>query len=129
MTALEAFEDENHPDIVESALHLAAQGLFVFPLHGIVAGRCTCGKKSCIKPQGKHPRVKWTKASTDNALLISEWWSKWPISNIGIDTGKSGLVVLDVDKKTGGMESLELILPEVPEIETAIVSQRVVYEA
>jgi hypothetical protein len=39
---------------------------------------------------------------------ILRWWRQWPDANIGIPTGeRTGLVVLDVDPRHGGMDSLE----------------------
>ena len=41
---------------------------------------------------------------------ILRWWRAWPDANIGIPTGKvTGLVVLDVDPRHGGMASLEQV--------------------
>lgn len=53
----------------------------------------------CHQP-GKHPRgVKnWREQSTAAVATIRQWWGKWPEANIGIDTGKSGLLVLDLDE-------------------------------
>jgi hypothetical protein len=89
------------------------RGYSVFPLHSVRNGRCTCGKAECADP-GKHPR--WRKgdlehglkdATTDQALITS-WWRAFPRSNIGLATGASNLVVIDVDVKDGklGEESL-----------------------
>jgi hypothetical protein len=83
---------------MEAALRYADDGWQVFPLHGIENGKCTCGLK-CSSP-GKHPRVEWSKAATDDFGVITEWWKKWPNSNIGVATGKrSGIYVIDVDNK------------------------------
>jgi hypothetical protein len=42
-----------------------------------------------------------TDATTDQGR-IRKWWSRWPDANIGILTGaESGLVVVDVDNKSG----------------------------
>lgn len=108
-----------------AALRYAGMGLAVFPLHepifdagGHVTG-CTCedykrsdryrrqleaqGKGHFFDPNfkcdqpGKCPRVRWRAASTTDAGEISAWWSRWPNANIGIDCGKSGLLVLDAD--------------------------------
>jgi hypothetical protein len=64
------------------ALHLAARGWHVFP----------------ITPGAKKPPVvdRWeTRASTDPDQ-INHWWHQIPFS-IGIATGPSGLVVIDLD--------------------------------
>jgi hypothetical protein len=81
------------------ALHYAtAMGWYVFP-----------GKKDGKK--GKVPLVKWGRgltafdpsqdlrgfAASKDPALIAAWWKKWPDAEIGIDTGRSGLIVLDVD--------------------------------
>lgn len=53
----------------------------------------------CHQP-GKHPRGmrNWREESTTDAATIRGWWGKWPDANIGIDCGKSGLLVLDADQ-------------------------------
>ncbi len=69
------------------ALHLAAQGWHVFP----------------ITPGAKKPPVidRWeTRASTDPDQ-ITRWWRHTPYS-IGIATGPSGLVVIDLDTPKPG---------------------------
>ncbi|MEK9722981.1 MAG: bifunctional DNA primase/polymerase [Rhodospirillaceae bacterium] len=94
---------------LEAALRYAGEGLWVFPVHSVVAGKCTCGKASC-KPAGKHPRTRsGHKAATTDSEEIERWWTDWPEANIGIATEPSRLVVLDVDVREGrrGEESLE----------------------
>jgi hypothetical protein len=82
----------------EAALRYADDGWHIFPVHGIENGKCTCGIK-CSSP-GKHPRVNWSEAATDEQEIINQWWTKWPTSNIGVATGKrSGIYVIDVDNK------------------------------
>ncbi|MGH3827218.1 MAG: bifunctional DNA primase/polymerase [Pseudonocardiaceae bacterium] len=69
------------------ALHFAARGWHVFPL----------------TPGAKRPPVieRWeTRASTD-PHLITHWWRHVPYS-IGIATGPSGLVVIDLDTPKPG---------------------------
>ena len=53
----------------------------------------------CDHP-GKHPRgVKsWTQDSTTDPNMIRAWWRRYPTANIGIDCGKSGILMLDADK-------------------------------
>ena len=49
------------------------------------------------------------------------WWTKWPGANIGIATGgESGLLVLDIDPRNGGDQSLEKLpeLPDTPAVRT-----------
>lgn len=93
--------------MVDHALAHAARGFFVFPLHGIENGRCTCAKSNCGRNSGKHPqRLPWKRVSTRDPVQIRAWWETWPRANIAIDCGKSGLFIPDVDAKTGGFESL-----------------------
>jgi putative DNA primase/helicase len=71
-------------------------------------GRCTCGKDDCQSP-GKHPRTKnGLKDGTTDEAKIRGWWQRWPNANVGIVTGrKSGLLVLDIDPRHGGEDSLK----------------------
>lgn len=90
-------------NLVDRALALAADGFRVFP----------------IKPGKKFPPlVKWREASSADPRIIESWWQKWPNANIGIDTGKSGLLVVDVDVKDGkdGQESLDMLELEYGEL-------------
>lgn len=92
---------------LEAALRYARRGWPVFPLHAIEAnGVCTCGKRGCQKP-GKHPRTsRGFKDATTDPARISEYWTHWPNSNIGVLTGRgSNLLVIDIDRE-GGQRSL-----------------------
>jgi len=54
-------------------------------------------------PKDKKPLIaKWQEMATADAIIITEWWTKWPSANIGIATGEgSGFFVLDVDGEKG----------------------------
>ena len=99
---------QHEDSLLASALQYARDGWPVLPLHGIKHGRCTCGKVSCSAP-GKHPRTNnGVKDATTEETTIRKWWTQWPHANIGIATGEgSGLLVLDVDPRHGGDESLK----------------------
>ena len=108
------------PDMGRAALWYARQGLAVFPVHEPIFDHplgytCTCeewrhgdwAKKNtphrylepgqhCDGP-GKCPRGKWKDESTTDQDTIRRWWKRWPTANIGIDCGKSGLLILDAD--------------------------------
>lgn len=74
-----------------------------------------------VEPRGKRPMVKWASEATNNPFLVERWWHQWPHANIGIHCGPSGLVVLDVDPRNGGMESLAalpMMLPPTGTVET-----------
>lgn len=78
--------------MIRNALRLAALGLAVFP----------------CRPRSKEPLTKHGfKDATQDAAVISSWWSRWPDANIGVATGLvSGIVVVDVDPRNGGSEAL-----------------------
>jgi len=64
-----------------NALKYAGYGWSVFP----------------VDPGGKKPLVRWREESSSEPDKVEEMWSLMPNANIGIDCGKSGLVVIDVD--------------------------------
>jgi len=76
-----------------AAIEYASHGWWVFPL----APRAKCPLK------GSHGLLD---ATTDPKRIL-EWWSLHPNSNVGISTGPSRLIVLDVDAKSGGFETLK----------------------
>jgi hypothetical protein len=93
------------------ALDLAGRGLAVLPVYGIVNGRCGCGDPKCSSP-GKHPRTKHGhRDATVDADQIRMWWRACPIANVGVRTG-NGLLVLDIDPRNGGVESLAALQKE-----------------
>ncbi|WP_433194405.1 bifunctional DNA primase/polymerase [Nocardia sp. CA-107356] len=64
------------------AIHSAARGFHVFPLH----------------PGSKAPAIEnWKNAATVDPARIRSWWLRWPERNIGIACGPSRLHVLDLD--------------------------------
>lgn len=113
---------------LEYALHYASLGWGVFPAHTIKAGVCSCSNPDCTSP-GKHPRTKnGLKDATIDRYTIMKWWNKFPDANIAIRTGKeSGIVVLDIDTKQNGFESLEALentFHELPETLTAVTGSK-----
>ncbi|MGM0584965.1 MAG: bifunctional DNA primase/polymerase [Pseudomonadota bacterium] len=80
-----------------------------------------------VAPRGKRPLVPW-RAFQDGLPgpeQVERWAARWPDANVGIVTGAaSGLLVLDVDPRHGGAESLAAIearhgaLPGTVEAET-----------
>jgi hypothetical protein len=94
-----------------AALKYAERGFSVFPMYEPTADLtgCSCHKKQNCPHPGKHPRPQngFKSATTDEAK-ITAWWTKNPNANIGIVTGRiSNLVVIDVDDRNGGAETLE----------------------
>src|SRR5215831_5075246 len=110
-------------DLLTAALQYAALGLSVVPVHSINGdGWCSCKDgKSCARP-GKHPRTQnGIYDATRDRGEIESFWSKWPDANIGIATGgASGIAVIDIDPRNGGLETFEQLeadlgpLPKTP---------------
>ncbi len=91
----------NGTHLLEAALRYADRGWPVFPL----AEGSKLPKIS--KANGGHG----FHDATLDPEQISRWWTRWPRANIGIRTGpESGLVVLDVDPRHRGDESLEALI-------------------
>ena len=91
----------DHP-FASAAADLAKHGYHVFPVRG----------------RGKTPLIPTGfKAATTDQEIIAGWSAKWPDANIGIATGASGLVVIDVDERHGGEESLRELREKLGPIE------------
>jgi hypothetical protein len=104
-----------------SARWYARHGMAVFPLHypverdGILW--CSCGS-SHIKQDGtpdgnpaKHPYAMRAKRglldATTDLRQVEKWWCAGTPYNIGLRTGReSGIVVIDVDPRHGGDDTL-----------------------
>ncbi|MCI0506122.1 MAG: bifunctional DNA primase/polymerase [Gammaproteobacteria bacterium] len=80
-----------------------------------------------MRAYDKRPLIKWQDFQQRRAteLEINEWCHHWPDANVGIVTGAiSGIVVLDIDPKHGGDQSLALWekghgpLPRAAEVKT-----------
>ena len=95
--------------IAKRRKELASEGFYTFLTHGIDAsGKCDCGKSDCNSP-GKHPRFKGKDrgATIDPAQIDREL--AYPFANIGVHCGLSGLVVIDIDPRNGGTETMEAL--------------------
>ena len=103
---------------LEAALYLVSRGGKVFPLQGVTpnaSGRlvCTCGKPDC-EDAGKHPLGKLAPRgltqATNHERVVRTWFTTAPYANIGLVTGST--IVLDVDPRHGGDESLRVLEEE-----------------
>lgn len=97
--------------ILEHALDYARRGFRVMPLHTPQPdGSCSCRNPKCDSV-GKHPRtMAGLKDATTDQAQIAKWWDMWPTANVGIATGaESNLVVLDIDPRHGGTESVKTL--------------------
>jgi hypothetical protein len=116
----------NGSQFIDAASDIIAKSYHIIPLHSINSnGHCTCGNLECNSP-GKHPIVYHGVKDASNELsMIKDWNHNWPYANMGIVTGNiSGIFVLDVDAKSGGLDSLEKLqkdygtLPDTITVET-----------
>jgi P4 family phage/plasmid primase-like protien len=102
----------------------------VLPCHGIEdGGRCTCSSPHGEpKDVGKHPAIReWNINASSDAATVGGWWARNPEYNIGVFAGPSGFLVIDIDPRSGGLESfekfeelLEGVLPSTVEAETGV---------
>ena len=82
-------------DLIATAVNMAEQGYAVFPL----------------VEDGKVPSIKanWREISSSDPAFVAAGWPKG--DNVGIDTGKSGVIVVDVDvKNVNGIKVWDYLL-------------------
>jgi hypothetical protein len=109
--------------LLRAALAYASRGWSVLPLHTPEKdGTCSCRQGNCGSA-GKHPRtLHGLKDASTDAATIRNWWATWPRANVGVATGPSGLVVLDVDPDKGGDESLGGLVAAHEQLPTTVVA-------
>jgi len=107
-------------ELLKAALDYAKLGWKVIPLHGVSEnGHCLCREGCTGKITGKKPHIKeWGEKATTDETTIRAWWSKWKDANVGIVTG-GPLLVVDVDPRNGGNETLTAIEKEHGQLATA----------
>ena len=112
---------------LKKLLHYSNHGWPIFPVQWLEGNRCSCGSSDCNSP-GKHPLVaRGLKAATTDHTQVQAWREQWPLANWGmrtgdIKTGGAGILVVDIDAKSGGFETWELLRDENPgPIETVTV--------
>jgi putative DNA primase/helicase len=108
------------------ALQYSAQGWPVVPLHTVGEdGSCSCaGGAKCSRP-GKHPRTLngVTDATTDGDQ-IRKWWTNDPRANVGIAAGaETGILVLDIDRRHGGVKTLEKLQTELGSLPATVTAK------
>jgi hypothetical protein len=112
--------------LLAAALDYAGRGWHVFQLHDVSRGHCSCARGERCPTPGKHPLLpKWDQWATIAEGTIRGWWAQRPDANVAVLTGaRSGIVVLDVDPRHGGTETLLALvaahgaLPDTPVVET-----------
>jgi hypothetical protein len=95
--------------LLEHAKLYVSLGLHVFPCARLERDEdrnliCACWRGSHCQNPGKHPlELGWQDAKP----RLARWWGMGGAWNIGIATGAaSGIVVLDVDPRHGGDDTL-----------------------
>lgn len=98
----------NIANLGDHALELTVRGFRIGPLHTPDPDHpcgCSCRRNGC-ESEGKHPRsLNGVHGFTRDSKQIQKWWRMWPDANVGVACG-DGLVVLDVDPRHGGDDSL-----------------------
>lgn len=80
--------------IIDHAIEYALRGWYIFP----------------CRPRDKKPlTMHGVNDSSVDIDTIKAWWTKWPSANIGLDCGRSGIIAVDVDAKSGGVQSWAVI--------------------
>ena len=117
---------DNSQTAADAALSYVSKGWLVFPCHSWIDGCCTCERADCDSP-AKHPLTpNGCKDATTSTEQVVDWWKQTQgLANVAIATGEqTGVVVLDVDAKSGGLESLQELerqhgsLPPAPTVQT-----------
>lgn len=117
--------EEQNPNL-GAAIAYAKRGWRLIPIHWVRNdGNCSCANPHCDNI-GKHPLTAHGVKDADLAVkTIRTWWTNHPRANIGIATGAaSGIVVLDVDPRHGGLDSMHDLknqfgkLPDGPRVHT-----------
>ena len=106
--SIDWFPGAEHQTLHEVLL-MAEEGWQLYPIYGVDAdGVCACPKGATCPNPGKHPTTPhgFNDASSD-PKRIAEMFARWPGDNVGHKSGRaSGTVIIDVDPRNGGMETL-----------------------
>lgn len=95
-------------DMLTEALNYASRGWYVFPCRE-KPGATFHRNGEDITPQEKTP---YTPQGLNDASIdfdqIKAWWNRFPNALIGVNAGKSGLFVVDIDRKhVNGLETFQ----------------------
>jgi hypothetical protein len=109
-----SYNNDRSDDLSKHIKVYLRMGLLIMAAWGVNCdGSCRCGKADCKYP-GKHPHGEFCphglKDASGDINVISSWIAQDPTLNLGVRTGKeSGITVLDVDPRHGGLESLKAL--------------------
>ena len=94
-------------------LQMVARGWQLLPCHSVTDdGCCTCGdphdgEKSDPTSIGKHPRISmWEMLASTDPKQIEKWVRQFGRINWAVACRLSGLMVVDVDPRNGGLDTL-----------------------
>ena len=93
-------------------------GWHIFPVYGIVKGKCTCGRAHDRDNQaGKHPiPTNGVKGASNDIVVINQWARAYPDCNWAVACGRvSNIFVVDIDPGKNGFESFSVYESERPE--------------
>lgn len=96
---------------IDYALAYASMGWNIFPVWSCNdQGICHCNLREKCKSAGKHPHGELAPGghleATKDEATIKRWYGSDSDAGIGVACDRSGLVVLDIDPRNGGLESL-----------------------
>ena len=115
--------EERRKRLIRERIELAKIGIPTFLAYGIDdAGRCECGKRSCKRP-GKHPRESGSDRGATLDFVRIRRETRSGIANVGLHCGLANLVVLDIDPRNGGFETIEELEAEFGLLEAAVVAE------
>jgi hypothetical protein len=98
--------------LYENATEFLDAGLRLIPLHQLSHGVCQCGIPDC-KAGGKHPRSnKWPLQGLIDPATLDAWRTGYECNGLGWALDEDH-IVLDIDSRTGGLESLEQLQADI----------------
>ncbi|WVN41774.1 bifunctional DNA primase/polymerase [beta proteobacterium MWH-UniP1] len=97
-----------------AAIAYAERSYFVLPVWSCLSsGICRCPEGSSCGSPGKHPQgtlvPRGHKQAITNVETIKRWYAADPEAGVAIYPAGSGLVVIDVDPRNGGDETLQAL--------------------
>ncbi len=100
---------------LHEAWSISEAGWQLYPVYAVDdEGACTCPKRRACPYPGKHPATPhgFDDASSDPNRIV-EMFSRRPGASVGHRTGRgSGTVAIDVDPRSGGMETMRRLQAE-----------------
>lgn len=100
-----------------AAGYIIEHGYWIVALHSVRdAGGCTCPERDECGSPAKHPHSRLCPhgiySATSQLSRVAEWWTRREWANVGLATGPSGLIALDIDPRNGGLENLRRLVDQ-----------------